>query len=69
MLVGTIPINKKTIIENVFNYHSASGVFLSSWNELNQQFFESLLNTHFDTQKNNEFIKLKKYYSLIKELA
>ena len=69
MLVGTIPINKKTIIEKVFSYHCASGVFLNSWDELDQQYFKALLDTQFDIQKNDEFIQLEKYYSLIKELT
>ena len=69
MLVGAIPINKKNIIEHVFGYHSAKGVFLDSWGDLNEQFFKSLCSSHFDIQKNDEFIKLEKFYSLIKELT
>jgi len=68
ILVGSIPINKKNVIERVFSLHSASAVFLESWLDLTQDKFEKMLNVKYNFTGNDRFLKLENHISLIKGL-
>jgi len=59
MLVGSIPINIKNIIQEVFEYHHASAVFLESWKDLDNNMFNKLLETRYNIDNNNKFLDLK----------
>ena len=65
MLVGSIPINKRNVIEKVFDYHSASGIFLDSWDELTEEKYNNLLDKQYNINNNDIFLTLEKYLSLI----
>ena len=68
MLVGSIPINIKNVIENVFDFHSADAVFLDSWENLDENMFKKLLGMEYNIRNNDEFLKLENHISLIRGL-
>lgn len=69
MLVGSIPIGKKNIIEKVFSFHNADGVFLNSWNELNEETFADILLKKYNISNNDKFLKVQNHISLIRSLT
>jgi hypothetical protein len=68
MLVGSIPINVSNIIEKVFDFHKAEGIFLNSWQDLSEEKFNILLKNEYNIDNNDQFLKIENHISLIKDL-
>ena len=67
MLVGSIPINIKSIIQDVFSFNRASGIFIDKWSNINQTLLDNMLKTSYNTKVNDDFIDLEKRISFVKE--
>ena len=65
MLMGSIPINIRNCIENLFNFHNISGVFLNNWRELNHDKFHEILLKKYDNHQNDKFLNLDYHIKLI----
>tara|TARA_R110000744_G_scaffold142854_1_gene254626 strand:+ start:3488 stop:4348 length:861 start_codon:yes stop_codon:yes gene_type:complete len=68
MLVGSIPINIKNSIKGVFEHHDAVGIFLDSWENLNEILLDKLLRTGYNTSKNKSFLRLENHIAYIKRI-
>jgi hypothetical protein len=58
MLMGSIPVSTTASIKNLFDYYSIGGVFLNSWDDLDKNEFEKIINLNYNTNKNDSFLKL-----------
>lgn len=67
MLVGSIPINIKSIIQDVFSFNRASGIFVDKWSNIDQILLDNILKTSYNTKVNDDFIDLEKRISFVKE--
>ena len=68
MLVGSVPINVSNVIKRVFDFHNAEGVFLDSWQNLNEETFNNMLENKYNVTNNDQFLKIENHVSLIKDL-
>jgi len=68
MLVGSIPINVKNCIQNLFSHHRLDGVFLDNWQELNKNLFDKLLSSCYNTYNNNKFLYIDYQRQYIKKI-
>lgn len=67
MLVGSIPINKKNVIKNVFDQHNVKAIFLEDWRQLDELMFKNMLDMEYNLSDMNRFLNLKTHISYIKE--
>ena len=67
MLVGSIPVNIKNVIENLFSYHDATAVFLTDWRELNKNLFDKMLSTCYNIDNNDKFLYINHHSSHIRK--
>tara|TARA_R110000851_G_scaffold324103_1_gene491205 strand:+ start:1783 stop:2679 length:897 start_codon:yes stop_codon:yes gene_type:complete len=67
MLMGSIPISIKNVMKNVFDYHLAEGVFLDSWEDLNENGFQKLVNVSYNIDNNDKFLNLNYHIERIKK--
>ena len=67
LLVGSIPISVKNVIERVFDYHQVESVFLNNWHELNNNLFDKLLKTSYNIGRNDDFLTIDNHISKLKE--
>lgn len=58
LLVGSIPINTKNIIEQLFKHHGVEAIFLNDWENLNTKTFEKILDLSFNRIINDQFLKI-----------
>ena len=63
-----VPINAKTIIENLFSFHKLPGLFFSSWDYLNEDKFRNYLDFNYNFGPVDVFLKVKYHMGLIKKL-
>ena len=66
MLVNSIPINIKNVIQKVFNFHDADAIFLNNWKELNENLINKLLKIPYNLAKNKRFLEIETHISRIK---
>jgi len=66
LLVNSIPINIKNVIQKLFDYHSLPGVFLNSWTELTDDKFKHLCRSGHDFNNVEKFLKIGYHADLIK---
>jgi len=69
LLVGSIPINLKSVITKVFDMHKATAVFLESWECLTNEKFDQLLCEQFPLDKNDDFLLIENHIKNIKNLS
>jgi hypothetical protein len=62
LLVGSVPINLKNVIQQVFDYHNLPGVFLTSWDDLS----EDVLDEEFDFCAVSDFLRIKYHANIIR---
>lgn len=67
MLVGSVPINIKNVIQKVFKQHKLSTVFLDSWDQLDEKCFNKILNMQYSEGTNRSFLSLESHIKFIKE--
>ena len=67
MLVGSIPINTKNIVEGICNFYGAHMEFVESWDHLNQEKFNELCETSYNIENNDRFLNLEKVISRVKK--
>tara|TARA_R100000951_G_scaffold63762_1_gene53538 strand:+ start:96 stop:968 length:873 start_codon:yes stop_codon:yes gene_type:complete len=68
-LVGSIPINIKNIIKQVFEFQNATGIFLENWSELDDQKFRQILKNNYDISANDKFLDRENHIKNIKLLT
>jgi len=68
MLVGSIPINTKNVIQKVFEYHGADAIFLNSWRQLEVNLFNKLVKISYNDESNNSFLKVKNHIKHIRDI-
>ena len=56
LLMDTVPINSKNIIEQLFTYYDLPGVFLNSWNDLDENYFTKLNKKIFNVERSGVFL-------------
>jgi len=66
LLVGSVPIMKNSTIKKVFDYHSLPGIFVDSWEELNESFFENILNENYNFNNVENFLKAKTHINMVR---
>jgi hypothetical protein len=54
--MDTVPINSKNIIEQLFTYYDLPGVFLNSWNDLDENYFTKLNKKIFNVERSGVFL-------------
>jgi len=69
MIVGAIPINVNPVIQKLFEYYSIEGIFLESWESLDQDMYKKILNQNYDLQKNDNFLLLDNHKKFIKKVV
>ena len=68
LLAGAIPISIKNVIKRVFDYHEVESVFLNSWDELNNNLFDNLLQASYNITRNDDFLIIDKHFSHLKKV-
>jgi len=68
LLAGAIPISIKNVIKRVFDYHEVESVFLNSWDELNNNLFDNLLQASYNITRNDDFLIIDKHSSHLKKV-
>ena len=68
LLVDSIPINIKNVISKLFDYHGAPGVFLDSWDQLNKEKYEQILNFSYNRDNIDKFLHVEHHARLIRSL-
>ena len=66
MLVESVPINIKNIIQKVFQQHNLTTIFLDSWKDLDEKYFNKMLNINYSKDKNRSFLNLENHINFIK---
>ena len=66
LLVDSIPINVKNTIQTLFSYHNLPGIFLDSWQALDNNMFSALENLEYDFDNNNDFLTIDYHTKLIR---
>jgi hypothetical protein len=66
LLVGSVPINKRNIIERVFKQHCVKGVFLDAWKDLTEKEFKKNLKMEYNLSKVDDFLKIKNHITYIR---
>ena len=67
MLVNSIPINTKNVIQKVFNFHDADAIFLNDWEELNKDLLNKLLEIPYNLDRNNRFLEVENHISRVRK--
>ena len=68
LLVDSVPINVKNTIEFLFKYHEVPGVFLDSWDNLNDQKFDDLVSFEYNFENNKKFLTIDYHAKLIGDI-
>jgi len=66
LLVNSIPINIKNVIQTLFDYHNLPGIFLDSWTDLTDDSFKKLCRNVYDFNNVESFLKIGYHADLIK---
>jgi hypothetical protein len=67
MLVGSIPINKRNVIESVYDFYGVETEFIDDWEELNEQRFNDLLKKNYNTKSNDKFLQIESIIDRVKK--
>lgn len=71
LLMNSVPINIRNVIKNIFDYHNIPGVFLNSWEDLNNNSYEKLMKHAWrsvDTENLEKFLTIDYHMKLIKDI-
>lgn len=66
LLVDTIPINLKNIIEQLFTHYDLPGIFLDSWDDLDDNYFNKINKKVFNLDRNGAFLDTEFHNSILK---
>ena len=66
LLVETVPINKATVIKQLFEYYGLPGEFVDSWSILSEEYLRQLLDRNYNTEKVSGFLEIEKHTQSIK---
>jgi len=66
LLVGTVPINMKNCIYELFKIYKLPGEFVTSWNNLNTKTFHTMLHNRYNMEVLDEFLKISFHANNIK---
>ena len=69
LLVGTVPINSKNIIEQLFKTFNLPGEFLNSWDSLDDKTFRKLLKTGYNMANVDSFLTVKFHVTNIRNIS
>ena len=67
LLVNSLPINIKSTMLNVFLYHNQPGLFIDSWEDLNQEAFNDINSSAYIFDNVEDFLKISYHVDLIKK--
>jgi len=68
LLVGSVPIMKDSTIKKVFEYYKLPGIFVDSWEQINDTFFNRIKNMDFDFSNVENFLRAKTHIESIKSV-
>lgn len=66
LLVDTVPINKANIIEAIFKKYSLPGEFVKSWDDLDKNYFQKMLQKNYNVNSNGSFLEVSTHTKNIK---
>lgn len=66
LLVDSVPINIENTITSLFKYHQLDGVFIDSWDELDQEKFNHIQSLSYNHKNTDKFLKIKYHYDAIR---
>jgi len=59
LLVDTVPINIKNLIEDLFTYYNLPGEFLNSWTDLVEDYFEKMITCSYNMEPSERFLTIQ----------
>ena len=65
LLIDCVPIMKRTPLERMFKDYNLPGIFIDSWDEINENFIETIDETKFDFSNNERFLLAKTHGDFI----
>jgi len=68
LLVDTIPINTKNIIEFLFSSYALPGEFIDSWDNLTEESFEKMLSKSYNMEATSLFLEIQHHIQDIKKV-
>ncbi len=66
LLVHTVPIMKKGSLKKVFDFHNLPGIFVDSWNEVSEEFFDKIKNITYNFDSSDLYLSIEYYKKLIR---
>lgn len=67
LLVHSVPINIKNVIQPLFEAHDLPGLFLDSWSQLTDRFFSDILDEDFSFENSDCFLTQSYHKKIIYE--
>jgi len=69
LLVNSVPIMKNIpSVKKAFEYYNLPGIFVDSWYDIGDSFFEDIKKKEYDFSNVEEFLKVKTFYKLIRSI-
>ena len=65
LLIDCVPIMKRTPLERMFKDYNLPGIFIDSWDEIDENFIETIDETKFDFSNNERFLLSKTHGDFI----
>ncbi|HAI37957.1 MAG TPA: hypothetical protein DCM40_07440, partial [Maribacter sp.] len=57
------------VVNKIFDYHSIDGVFLNSWQDLNEEVYKNILNKEYNIESNDNFLLLSNHIELVRRIV
>ena len=67
LLVNSLPLNIKSNILNIFMYHKLPGLFIDSWEDLDEEIFEDINNSNYSFDSIEDFLSIEYHVNLIRK--
>lgn len=61
LLVGSVPIMKRSPVERIFKYYNLPGIFVNDWNEVDEKFYEQTRKKEYDFSSVETFLRAENY--------
>ena len=67
LLVDTVPINSRNIIEDLFKEYTLPGEFVDTWDDLDDNYFQNMSEKDYNVEGNGQFLRVGFHTLNIKE--